>query len=200
MNHLAHVLLSGSNPDVQLGGMLGDFVRGAIDGSLRPGVQCGLALHRAIDSFTDNHADIVAARNLFEPPYRRYAGILIDVWFDHLLATDFTRWSQKSLESTSADLLALLESHCDELPPDLQRFARYLKAHDLPTAYRHRDMIGKVLVGVGSRLSRENPLASGLIELNRLEASLARTFESFFPQLVAFAEQWHSANPSAPPL
>lgn len=194
MNHLAHVLLSGSDPDMKLGGMLGDFVRGAIDPHLRPQVQKGIALHRAIDIYTDTHEEIIAARNLFIAPYRRYAGILIDIWFDHLLARSYSRWSARTLEATTVDLLALLAEHHEELPEPLQRFTRYLNANALPTAYRDRQIIGKVLTGVGSRLSRENPLHHGLIELERLELQLERIFESFFPQLQQFSSEWRGSR------
>jgi acyl carrier protein phosphodiesterase len=190
VNHLAHALLAGPDPDCRLGGMLGDFVRGAIDPSLPSGVGRGIALHRAIDTYTDAHAEIVEARALFEPPYRRYAGILIDIWFDHLLARSFDRWSTVPLPAFSDDLQHLLRDRRAELPATLQRFSRYLDAHRLPAAYAEREMIGEVLVGVGSRLTRSNPLARGLVEISRLEAELAHVFARFFPQLVEFARRW----------
>ena len=194
MNHLAHALLAGPDPDCRLGGMLGDFVRGAIDPTLGRGVGHGIALHRAIDSYTDTHDAIVEARALFEPPYRRYAGILIDIWFDHLLARSFDRWSAVPLPSFSGNLRQLLHDRWKELPPALQRFYRYLDARRLPAAYARREMIGEVLAGVGSRLTRSNPLARGLVEISRLETELDAIFARFFPQLRAFAESWRAAR------
>ncbi|MEZ5463480.1 ACP phosphodiesterase [Dokdonella sp.] len=190
MNHLAHALLSGPEADLRLGGMMGDFVRGSIDAGLDPGVRKGIALHRAIDSHTDGHPEIRALRPLFEPPYRRFAGILIDIWFDHLLARDFDRWSEVPLDRFSDDLLALLKARSAELPDSLQRFTRYLHSRRLPAAYARRDMISEVLLGVSSRLQRANPLADGLIEISRLEVELEETFARFFPQLVEFAGNW----------
>ena len=198
MNHLAHALLSGPGSDLRLGGMMGDFVRGRIDPTLSPDVRTGLALHRAIDSHTDGHVEIQALRQLFEPPYRRYAGILIDIWFDHLLARDFQRWSDIPLARFSDELVALLQARSTELPESLQRFTRYMVARRLPAAYARRDMIGEVLLGVGSRLQRSNPLAEGLIEIGRLEVELELAFERFFPQLTEFVEGWRSS--AAQPL
>ncbi len=192
MNHLAHALLSGSNDDVRLGGMLGDFVRGGIDPQLPIGVRHGIALHRAIDTFTDTHAEIRAARALFEPPYRRYAGILIDIWFDHLLARDFSEWADVRLSDFSNDLLRLLHDRNALLPESLRRFRIYMQARGLPAAYANRSMVGEVLTGVGSRFKHANPLAHGLIEISRLQFELARVFACFFPQLVAFATGWRA--------
>ena len=125
--------------------------------------------HRAasgIDGYTDIHAEIRTLRACFEPPYRRYAGILIDIWFDHLLARDFAAWSDIPLQRFSDDLVQLLHRHDALLPESLRRFRAYLQAHQLPAAYADRQMIGEVLVGVGTRLKRANPLAQGLIEIS----------------------------------
>ncbi len=189
MNHLAHALVSGADEELILGSMLGDFVHGRIDTALPLGVQQGLALHRAVDVFTDSHPIIVTTRALFQPPFRRYAGIILDIWFDHLLALDFARWSGESLETYSVDLLDILLRHSDTLPPELRGFLRYMQMHDLPLAYRDEARIVQVLAGVGTRLKRANPLAESMVEIERLRPELQITFEAFFPELVAFGER-----------
>jgi acyl carrier protein phosphodiesterase len=190
MNHLAHTLLAGTDEGRRLGGVLGDFVRGMPDPSLPSGVRDGIALHRAIDGYTDRHPEVLAARALFEPPYRRYAGIALDMWFDHCLARDFARWSAQPLEGFSADLRALLRRHDDLLPADAQRFARYMQANDLPAGYADPAVLGRALAGIGQRLSRDNPLDRMLPVLEALDAPLQERFEVFFPQLRRFAEAW----------
>jgi acyl carrier protein phosphodiesterase len=199
MNHLAHALLAGSDDGLRLGGLMGDFVRGGIDTALPTEVQRGIALHRAIDSFTDQHDEVRAARALFEPPYRRYAGILIDIWFDHLLARDFSRWSDTPLQHFSDDLQYLLVENTRFLPEPLRRFRQYMRARRLPAAYANREMISEVLAGVSFRLKRENPLAHGLVEISRLEQELDHAYARFFPQLAGFATAWR-ANPPTPSL
>lgn len=189
MNHLAHALLAGSDPDCVIGSMLGDFVRGPIDPALSPQIRIGLRLHRAVDVFTDAHPTVVLARALFAPPFRRYAGIILDVWFDHLLAGGFSHWSPVRLDIFGADLVALLEQRSRELPPALNRFTRYMRAHDLPLRYRERGVVGEVLFGISKRLKRANPLADALDAITPIESKLARAFESFFRALVAHSER-----------
>lgn len=191
MNHLAHTLLAGSEEALQLGGMLGDFVHGAPDPALYPArVIEGIRLHRAIDVYTDAHAEVLAAKAQLPPPYRRYAGILLDMWFDHCLARDFSRWSGQSLALRSDELRALLRRRNELLPPGLQRFSAYMEQHDLPAAYADRAVLGQALAGIGQRLSRANPLDSALPVLVEHEAVLQQHFEAFFPQLQAFASEW----------
>ena len=191
MNHLAHVLLAGDDKWLQLGGMLGDFVHGQPDPELfPPRVIAGIRLHRAIDVYTDAHPEVLAAKALLPPPYRRYAGILLDMWFDHCLARDFPRWSGQPLEAYSIALRALLHRHDALLPPELRRFRGYMDAHGLPAGYADRMMLGRALAGIGQRLSRANPLGSALPVLVAREVVLQERFEVFFPQLQGFVRGW----------
>jgi acyl carrier protein phosphodiesterase len=191
VNHLAHTLLAGDEEALQLGGMLGDFVHGAPDPArFAPRVIEGIRLHRAIDVYTDAHAEVLAAKAQLPPPYRRYAGILLDMWFDHCLARDFSRWSGQSLAFRSDALRGLLRREHARLPPGLRRFSAYMEQHDLPAAYADRAVLGQALAGIGQRLSRANPLDSALPVLVEREAVLQQHFEAFFPQLQAFAREW----------
>lgn len=195
MNHLAHALLAGTDPGLRLGGVLGDFVRGAPDPALPRSVRDGIALHRAVDGFTDRHPQVLAARTLFPPPYRRYAGIALDMWFDHCLARDFARWSSVPLERFSSELRVLMRAHEGLLPPSARRFVDYMQAHDLPAGYADLPMLERALAGIGQRLRQANPLAAMLPVLHEREAPLQARFEAFFPQLQAFAASWIETRP-----
>jgi len=187
MNHLAHAWLAAPDADLMLGSLIADFLRGALDPALPRGVRIGVALHRSVDTFTDAHPQVVAARALFEPPYRRYAGILLDVWFDHLLARDWARHADGSLHAFSREVQALLAARAAELPPRMHGFARYMRTHDLPERYREIAMIDDVLRGLSQRLSRDNPLADAVPVIEARAQPLERHFAAFFPDLVAHA-------------
>ncbi|MEP7185847.1 MAG: ACP phosphodiesterase [Rhodanobacter sp.] len=191
MNYLAHALLAGDDDGLRLGGMLGDFVRGPTDSlSFPPPVLRGIRLHRAIDVYTDAHPDVLAAKALLPPPYRRYAGILLDMWFDHCLAQDFFRWSGQPLEAFSHRVRGLLHHHEPQLPSALQRFVHYMDANDLPAGYADRAVLGRALTGIGQRLTRANPLHTALPVLVDRQQELQSHFEAFFPQLQRFAREW----------
>lgn len=195
MNHLAHVLLAGDDEWLQLGGLLGDFVRGRAESlSLPAPVIAGVRLHRAIDSFTDADADVLAAKALLPPPYRRYAGILLDMWFDHCLARDFSRWSAVPLGAFSEYVRGMLWHHDLLLTPDLRRFRGYMERHGLPAAYADAGVLDQALHGIGQRLRRENPLDSALPLLQRQDAALQLHFERFFPRVRVFAQEWRTAE------
>jgi len=189
MNHLAHVLLSGTNADARLGAMLGDFWHGAPDPTWPPLVRAGVLLHRKIDVYTDSHPVVTEAKRLFEPPLRRFAGILTDVYFDHVLARRWTQYADESLAELSAGTLAQLEANAAWLPPGLTRFAHYMRAHGLFGAYAERATIEHVLAGIGARLRHANPLHEAGPMVWEHAATLDAAFATFLPQLKEYARE-----------
>jgi acyl carrier protein phosphodiesterase len=187
MNHLAHAFLAGADDEVLLGGLLGDFWRGAPDPNWPAAIRAGVVLHRKIDVYTDSHADVAGARALFAPPLRRYAGILLDVYFDHVLAANWPRHGREPLAALSARAQRLLQANRDWLPPQLNRFADYFQHAGLFARYAERDTIERVLGGIGRRLKHDNPLATAGPALWQRDAELRAAFARFFPELVAFA-------------
>ena len=187
MNHLAHIFLAGPHAQAQLGGLLGDFWRGAPDPEWPPAVRAGVGLHRKIDVYTDSHPFVVEARRLFVAPLRRYAGILLDMYFDHALARDWSRYSDESLAALSTHMLDLVAANATQLPPDLLRFAHYMRNHGLFVGYAQRATIEQALVGISGRLRRANPLAEAGPELWQRTNALDETFARFFPDLIGYA-------------
>ncbi|HET7611934.1 MAG TPA: ACP phosphodiesterase [Rhodanobacteraceae bacterium] len=197
MNHLAHALLADAGGDeFALGSAMGDFVHGHPDARWPPARQAGLRFHRAIDGFTDRHPHVVAARRLFAPPFRRYAGILLDVWFDHLLVLGWNRLvPAESLDAFSERWLALLERHAGDLPASLGGFIRWMHAHDLPVGYGDEATLDEVFRALARRLSRPSPVGDALPVLRAQSNALQPLFEAFFPDLLAYGRELRR-NPS----
>ena len=97
MNYLAHLYLTDGTGLPLSGAVLGDHVRGRLEGRFEPGLERSLRLHRHIDVVTDSHPLVVAARTEFGPGARRYGGIVLDLVYDHLLARDWPRYSAEPL-------------------------------------------------------------------------------------------------------
>jgi acyl carrier protein phosphodiesterase len=183
MNHLAHAWLAGDQPSMRIGGLLGDFWRGAPDPAWPTGVADGVRLHRRIDAFTDAHPAVAGARALFEPPMRRYAGILLDVWFDHLLATSFEARTGRALRRFADDVYATLAHAPADLPAPFRLFAARAARFDVLVGYAERERLDGVFARLSERLSRANPIAHALPVLESLEQPLARAFEALWLDL-----------------
>ena len=97
MNFLAHLWLTDRAQLPLAGAILGDVLRGALPAQMPEPLARSVRLHRQVDAHTDRHPRVVAARETFAPGARRYAGILLDLLFDHLLAQDWPQYGAQSL-------------------------------------------------------------------------------------------------------
>lgn len=189
MNWLAHLLLARHDDDALLGALLGDFVRGR-DGLDRWGAtaQVEILLHRRIDVFTDAHPQVTALRHAFGEGRRLYAGIVLDVYFDHLLASEWSRWSDVPLDAFTARVYAMLQRRVGAVPAALQAIVPGMAANDWLGSYRHRASVDRAVTRIAHRLSRRGDrLVACLRDLPRIESQAARVFPDVFDDLVAFA-------------
>jgi len=190
VNFLAHLYLARHSDDAMLGAMLGDFVGTAALGQYNAEVQREILLHRKIDSFTDRHPEVLQAKRHFPEGRRRYAGILLDVYFDHLLARDWDRHHGGDLDAFNHHFYGVLLAQLPALPPRLQRLAPIMAANDWLGSYRNRDVVDRAVTGIATRLSRNSEkLVECLPILRRHEADVVQRFESFFPELQAYVGQ-----------
>lgn len=192
MNYLAHAWLARHSDDAILGAILGDFVFGASTlQDWRAPVRTEIVRHRRIDRYTDTHPAVAAARGLFDDAgLRRYAGIVLDVYFDHCLARGWPRWNDTPLDDFTARVYRVLLAQRGELPPRLQAIAPRMAAHDWLGSYRERHNVDHAVHGIATRLSRNGDrLVACLDVLRANEAAVDAAFEAFFPDLVGAAER-----------
>lgn len=188
MNYLAHLHLGGQRPGQLLGSLYGDFVKGRLQGQFAPEVEAAIQLHRRIDTYTDSHPRVSAALSRFSLTRRRYAGIVIDVFFDHCLARDWASTPDRPLQHFTADVYRVLAAE-PQLPGRLAQIAPYMAADDWLGSYRDFQVLEQVLRGIARRLSQPEELTAAMGELERLYQPLSEDFRDFYPQLQAFAVQ-----------
>ncbi|AKH22194.1 hypothetical protein AAY24_10295 [Sedimenticola thiotaurini] len=192
MNYLAHLFLSSADPDEQLGSLIADFTRGRLQTLSRiytPGVMRGIALHRQVDSFTDNHPAVVRSRQRIAAPYRRYSGIILDILYDHFLSRYWYEFSDLDRHAFIRDIYRLLLARRDELPEQLAALVPRMQQEDWFGSYRELAMIERVYQRMSGRLRRPNQLGGAMVEVRRHYAELAQEFRYFFPELMVFVEQ-----------
>lgn len=191
MNFLAHLHLVRHDDALMLGGLIGDFVRGrrALKRFPAPVIQ-GIKLHRRIDRFTDESEQVALLRPLFPGRFRRYAGIILDLAFDHELARNWALYCERPLETFDQDIRRLLANHEELLPPRLVRFMAYADRRGLFASYRDEDEMLISLAGIGQRLRRPNPLHRTREIWPDVRDPCRQGFKSFFPQLQGAVEEW----------
>jgi len=180
------MFLSHETPAAVIGGFLGDFVKGAIDNRFSPGVEQGIVLHRKIDRYTDAHAAIACSKRLVSPDRRRYAGIMIDVFYDHFLAKHWSRYAPIPLPDFTRRVYAILNQHCHSLPERLQQMLPRMANDDWLGSYRELWAIDAALNGIGRRLKRQNNLENAAEELECHYAQFENHFFAFLPDVIHY--------------
>jgi len=184
VNFLAHLYLAREDDDLMLGGLLGDFVRGRWALRAYPtGVREGIELHRWIDSTTDKAPAVEALRTAFPDDFRRWAGIVVDLAFDHELARRWREFSDEPLAEFDRRVRHLLDAHADLLPAGLVRFMDYADRRGLFATYRFEQEMLFSLRGVGRRMKRANPLDRTWEIWPALREPCRKAFADFFPEL-----------------
>lgn len=181
-----------------LGAILGDFVKGPLAGRYEPELERAIALHRAIDRFTDTHPAVRASVARVSPARRRYAGIMIDIFFDHFLVRHWPRYGAEPLDPLVERTYALLTEEAQRLPPRLQGIAPRMIAQDWLRSYGQRHIVGLTLQRMSTRLSKGDPLATGMAEFDAQEGGFESDFHAFIPDAVQFARaqraHWQTAD------
>jgi acyl carrier protein phosphodiesterase len=152
MNYLAHAYLAGDADSDRLGGLVGDFVKGPLPCGLPPDLAAGVALHRRIDSYADLR--------------RRYSGVMVDMFYDHLLAAHWSAYSSESLTAYSRGVYDLLDANAGILPERLGQVRVWMRKDDWLCGYRTLEGTGDALDRMAKhRLSRPGTLPGAIEEL-----------------------------------
>ncbi|MBM3980827.1 MAG: DUF479 domain-containing protein [Planctomycetes bacterium] len=194
MNFLAHLHLADGDPGDMTGGVAADFVRNPQLHLLAPDVLRGVMLHRAIDGFTDRHPVTLRSISRVARTMGWFGGIVIDIYYDHILAREWDRYSAEPLPSFAARCYAVLETAHVPLPEDARDFLRKFIDQDRLNRYATLDGIGDTLARVTKVIekripNRAIPLTDAMPLLIERDAEIAADFHEFYPELMAFVAE-----------
>jgi acyl carrier protein phosphodiesterase len=191
VNYLAHLLLAEQTAESLIGNLAGDFVKGRIGDDVPPGIATGIRHHRRVDAFTDSHPSVAAFRRVLIPEHGHYARVIADVFFDHFLAIDFTRYASESLDVFLHRVYATIDPHIDQLPGRLRVVYPRMRDDGWLESYQSIEGIRLALGGISHRLSRRPELAPAVRFLADPEtrSELERLFHEFFPDVMALSSR-----------
>lgn len=187
MNHLAHVFLAPDSPEARVGSILGDFTRGVDLSALPDSVKHGVRHHRAVDSFTDQHPDVLASKQVFSRQRRRFAGVALDILYDHFLLKHWDQFSDIEREAFIRRIYNELQQKEHLMPDKMARVTRSMVWNDWFGAYEDLENIGHALDRVAGRIRFRNEFAGIITEVRANHDELEFRFLSFFPDLQEFA-------------
>jgi acyl carrier protein phosphodiesterase len=188
MNYLAHIHLAHITDTSMLGNFLGDFVKGSHLSHLRDEHQLGIRLHRKIDSFTDSHAQVKALQNLFPKTIRRMSGVVIDVYFDHLLCAHWDRFSEQDLDKLLNQFYAEVQDYRDNISERFDLVRHGLLTYRWLTDYQHSKNCERSFLQIEKRLRNRVIFAHEAMQfIQQNESELQIRFLDFYPELIEFS-------------
>ena len=189
MNYLAHALLSPDDDEIRTGNVCADLVKGRIDDTIAPGIALGIALHRAIDRFADRHHAFRSCLDCVAAPRRRYAGVLLDIFFDHCLARCWTDYSGVDFEAFVEHVCAQVARQADAVPVrDRARLERMVESRWL-CLYATRAGLDRALAGLARRARFGRLLHEAGVDLDRHYPMIESAFHVLMPALREHADQ-----------
>jgi acyl carrier protein phosphodiesterase len=190
MNYLAHLYLAEDSPESLLGSMMGDFVKGAIGDRYPPNIKRGIELHRKIDSYTDSHPTTRACRNLYSPARRRFAGIIVDLCYDHFLYRHWPEFSDVKLDGFISRVYDILMTHRATLPARMEAMVPVMISEDWLGSYQDLMGVEKALSRLSKRVTNGDRLLGAIEEIELHYRSLEANFLIFFPDLIRFVQNF----------
>jgi acyl carrier protein phosphodiesterase len=184
MNYLAHAYLSFNEPEILVGNMISDFVKGKKQYNYPITIQKGIQIHRAIDAFTDAHPITKHAKEYLYPAVGTYSGAFIDVAYDYFLANDsLTFKTEHDLQQLATNTYKTLNGFTDILPERFAKMLPYMQQQNWLYNYQFMWGIKKSFEGVAKRAQYLASSDSCFKLFEEHSIQIQECYQLFFPQL-----------------
>lgn len=194
MNFLAHIYLSGKNEQVLVGNFIGDFVKGNQFENFETDIKRGILLHRHIDEFTDHHPAVLKSKKMLWDKYRHYAGVIVDMFYDHFLAANWINYHSVPLEQFSKYVYATIGRYEQILPKGVKYMLPFMIENDWLLNYSKKNGIQRALSGMAKRTTFQSKMEEAVEDLTLHYDNFQIDFEAFFPDVEAYAKNWLEQN------
>ncbi len=188
MNVLAHIYLSGDSDEIIIGNYIGDYVKGRDYLKYPELVKKGIILHRHIDAFTDKHPVVHRSQIHFTRKYHKYAGVVVDILYDHFLTREWDTFSRRPLESITYQFYRAMVNNYEILPPKVKDRFPFFIINNWIESYKTSNGLRKVLNALSRRTSLPSETKFAIKSLKKNYYSLDEDFMEFFPQLIEYVE------------
>jgi acyl carrier protein phosphodiesterase len=189
MNYLAHLVLSGVDKELRIGNFIADSVRGKNFSRFPERVAQGIMVHRHIDTFTDNHPIVKQSKNLIRPTYGLWSSVIVDLYYDHFIAANWSDFHPVELEKYTLSFYADLEEYWDILPPRIQRFYPVMVEHNWIYSYRTVKGMSQILYQMNKRTKGKSNMQNADKELILHYDLLETQFRLFFTELQTYSKE-----------
>jgi len=187
MNFLAHQYLSGDNNQLKIGNFIADAVKGKQYLNYSKNIQNGILLHREIDYFTDNHIIVKKSKQHLNARYGHYKGVIIDIFYDHFLAKNWSNYHSIPLKKYTEQTYILMQENFNDLPSKIKYLLPVMVNDNWLLNYANKEGIAKVLNGMNNRTNKKGNLNLAINDLIAHYTVFEEEFIEFFENLRTFS-------------
>ena len=173
-----------------MGNFIGDFVKGSDLNAYPQAMAMGIKLHREIDRFTDTHEVVHQSKSLLREKYRHYAPVIVDIFYDHFLASGWNKRHKLPLRDFTQHFYHLAAGYLDKIPKTASKVLHYMKTDNWLYHYRSLEGINRALVGMSRRTNFPSKMDEAVHDLEQQYGQFQDHFEAFFPDLIRFSEDF----------
>lgn len=201
MNYLAHLFLAGTRPGLIVGNILEDFVKGKIDNEvnskLPAEIKLGITQHRHIDTLTDSDEFVKNCKKVFYADFGKYAGIVVDVLFDHFLIKNWEKYTHEPFEDFRPRIYAAFDHFEDIQPQKMKDVIQSMKTHDWLKNYAFEWGLDRAFLNMNSKINKPEVDLRKSLELYKEHYELLdENFNLFFTNLKQFCDNFILENSS----
>jgi len=190
MNYLAHIFLSGGQPDVMIGNFIADSIKGSKYSSYPAEIQKGILLHRQIDTTTDAHPAFRQSTKRLHKNYGHYSGIIVDIFYDHFLAKNWSEYSDIPLADYIQSFYKLLRDNFEILPANIQKIAPIMMEGNWLLIYAELEGIDRVLAGMNRRTKNRSGMDKAGQELKEFYTLFEADFRLVIKDLQTLSDDF----------
>ena len=189
MNFVGHIYLSGENERIAVGNFIGDFVKGKQHERYPIEIQKGILIHRDIDATMDAHPSFRATRELFKESYGRYAGVIVDIAFDHALTKNWNDWHDIPLRKFTRSFYGVLLKNFRILPTPVKEFLPFMIQSNRLYSYSSLTGIEKALSIMSSYTSLPARQSDAIRIIQSNEEEIMRHFYKLLGDLSLYLNE-----------
>lgn len=188
MNYIAHLHIANITDTSFVGNFLGDFVKGQDLSEVATHLHQGIRLHRKVDVYTDTHQQLAELRKQFPPQARRMAGVVLDVYFDHLLLVNWHQHSELDFDDLFTQFYTHLNDYESFISPVFQQVRGGLLNKKWLADYKHQSTCLRAFKVIESRLNNKIEFADAAYShICQNTPKIEAVFNQFYPQLLGHA-------------
>lgn len=186
MNFLAHFFLSGDDPALMAGNFLADFISNREVNELPVEVRQGIVLHRQIDHYTDAHAAVRQSIQRLYPRHRKYAPVLVDVYYDYFLVHNWAMYTTEDFGAFRQKAYAALHQYLPSMSAVMQKRVQGMVEADWLRSYGLYEGLEYTFMRMKSRTSMPEHLEGAVETLKVFREEMDEEFRWFFPEVLGF--------------